>query len=353
MHFFRQSQPVSTPAQQSATYFRALLNEIHMMLDFTTSSPDRSLAALSIPDTKSQVEGDPPIIKITEILRRLNELEARLLGSSPLVTDDDQTFLQVLRDALGLMVRPASGLTIAYTTMVVGRQRRLLGRSRAEEAYGNLSGLASVHRFSQRLLMVLALTFAIVAVAESARVALGRSMLQTLQSLQTQRVALLAEMKQAEQVNQRADSSADAKIVALRSVLPVTGIGDSTPGSNQGLQIASFRPVIRLCDRPKLIAAVLKQSGIDLPMLSPEPDKDGAKVETAREAVLFDTPEQRDICDRDHILSEDFKVVHEALDRFENDWTSFLGPAFAAPFTLLERAVCTFATLVGSKCTEL
>ncbi len=353
MLFSHRSQPVSTPAQQNATYFRALLNEIHMMLDFITSSPDRSLATLSIPDTKSQVmEGDPPVIKITEILRRLNELEARLLAPNPPITDDDQTFLQVLRDALGLMVRPASGLTIAYTTMVVGRQRRLLGRSRAEEAYGNLAGLASVHRFGQGLLMVFALTFAVVAVAESARVALGRSMLQTLQTLQAQRLPLLAEMKQAEQVNQRADNSADSKVVALLSAVPVSGSAEGAPEKTQGLQVASFKPVIRLCDRPKLIAAILKQRGIALPMLVPDTDKEGAKVEVAKEAALFDTPEQRDICDRDHVLREDFEVVHKALDKFEDDWTSFLGPAFAAPFRVFEQAVCTLRALAGAKCTE-
>ena len=126
-----------------------LVNEIRMLLDFVTGSSVQTLKDLVIPNPDVVQSDDKPTVTLrnTEILNRLNDIETQLTteGAKPL-SSHDRSFLQLLRDALGAMVRPATGLTIAYSSMVVGRQRGRYDRSRTHPRRERLSqpGRASV-----------------------------------------------------------------------------------------------------------------------------------------------------------------------------------------------------------------
>jgi hypothetical protein len=317
--WFARKLSASDATSPSRGYCEAAINEIRMLLDFISGSSSQTLRTLTIPDPSAHpASGDAPLLKTAEILNRLNALEQKI-GLGGTVTSDERTFLQLLRDALSVLVRPASSLTIAYSAMVVRRQRQW-GRTRAEQAFGSYVGLATWHRWGQRLLMVLALLFAVVAVSESARVALGRSILQTIQSLQQQRAAINAEIKSIEQVDTRS--------------------GDQGPSAVAfTLAFGNDRPVIRLCDRPGVIAYQAHKGGTALPMIDNE-----------TELALFDSPEERDVCDRDRILAADFVVAHDALEQFHKDWTAFLGQGVAISSRMLQGAICWAAGRLSVSC---
>ena len=234
----------------------------------------------------------------TDILNRLNDIETQLTNEkiTPL-SSVDQSFLQLLRDALGSLVRPATGLTIAYSSMVVGRQRGQYDRSRAQRAlnaYPSLAGPAQRHRWAQRLLLLIAVFVTAGAVWQSANVALGRSLLQNVQSLQTQQVALAHDMTTLLEAN-RPSSPANPLVIA----------GMSLPAA----------PTLRLCDRPRAIAWQLQHDG-----------NPPFQLDATQEATLFDSPAEQALCDRDSILAAKFRIAHAGLIRYVTDWVSLLSP---------------------------
>ena len=306
-------------------YLDAIVSEIRLLLDYVTGSPAQTLKDLSIPDPNvPQPTGtqDATLIKNTDVLNRLNDLEQRI-AESGFISNEDRSFLQVLRDALGMMVRPASGLTIAYTALVVGNQRgggsKRTRAARAQIAYANLAGPARRHRWAQRVLLAMALLLTLSAVYESARVALGRSILQSLQALNVQRVGLSQEAMRLEQAEQQ---------------------GKVSPGSVPDPLTGAVPPkLVRLCDRPRIAAYNLHKQGVAVPSIG-----DGAEV------MLFETPAQQDICDRDSILAADFKVAHAGLGQFDADWAAMIRPEFAGPSGMLHRLNCWLDRQTGGRC---
>lgn len=315
MCFFR-SRGVKPPVSPDQTgYHTAIINEIRMLLDFVTGSPVQTLKDLVIPDPKAAPpvgDASPVLIRNAEILNRLNELELKVADGGKL-DSVERTFLQLLRDALGAMVRPASGLTIAYTAMVVGNQRAPYGQSRAmraQQAYENLALPARLHRYAQRVLLVLALCFTVAAVGESARVALGRSMLQGVQTLHAQQVAISLEMTKLLEAERQ---SGDFKF-------PDT-------------------PVLRLCDRSRVLTWRMHAEKID-----------SFRMDATQQATLFETPAQQEICDRDTILAAYFRIAHDGLIRFNSDWVSMIVPRESLPGRLASSVYCGIARLTNGGC---
>jgi hypothetical protein len=165
---------VSSPGDaERISYLRATLSEIRMLVDYVAASSVRTLDDLKIYDPGS----DPPAeLNAGQLLLRLDQIEARTTDQS--YTPSDLALIQVTRDALGRLVRPSSGLSVAYTAMVVGNQRGRKSESRAtlaQQAYPGLVSTAKAHRWAQRILLALAVVITISAVWESAKVALGKS----------------------------------------------------------------------------------------------------------------------------------------------------------------------------------
>ena len=296
------NQTPNPPAAEAGGYQGAVINEIRMLLDFVTGSPVQTLKDLAIPDPSLAPptgDADPVLMKNAAVLNRLNDLELKAANGGVL-NSAERTFLQLLRDALGAMVRPATGLTIAYSAMVVGNERAPFAQSRtmrAQQAYASLSGPALRHRWAQRLLLCIALFVTVGAVWESARVALGRSLLQSVQSLHTQQVSLSEEMTKLLETS-RPSGSVDPVVIGK-----ITLAGG---------------PVLRLCDRPRVLAWHLQ-------------DPNDYRMDATHEATLYETPAQQSLCDRDTILAADFRIAHDGLIRFSSDWVSMISPSGSLP----------------------
>ena len=241
-------------------------------------------------------------MKNAAVLNRLNDLELKVANGGALASTE-RTFLQLLRDALGAMVRPATGLTIAYSAMVVGNERAPYAQSRtvrAQQAYASLAGPAWRHRWAQRLLLCIALCVTVGAVWESARVALGRSLLQSVQSLHTQQVTLSDEMTKLLEAG-RPSGPVDPVVIGK-----ITLAGG---------------PVLRLCDRPRVLAWQMHAQNAD-----------DYRMDATHEATLYETPAQQSLCDRDTILAADFRIAHNGLIRFASDWVSMISPSGSLPY---------------------
>ena len=126
--------------------------------------------------------------------RKLRALDATSTGGVAAADFDgtDVAFLHLLRDGLNALVKPATGMTIAYTTMTMTNEgtgpapRRHL----AEQAYPSLRPAARLHRLFSYVFLALAVSATSFAVWEATKVALGKSLLASLQDLRTQQTAL-------------------------------------------------------------------------------------------------------------------------------------------------------------------
>src|SRR6202030_1906554 len=112
------------------------------------------------------------------------------------IKPEDTAFLQIMRDVLNRIARPASSLTIAYTALVTGSRRSKDAESReklARKAYGGMISTAHWHRLTQRMFLVFAVLITVLAVRESSNVALGRDYMRNLANLQVQQTSIAAE----------------------------------------------------------------------------------------------------------------------------------------------------------------
>ena len=128
-----------------------------------------------------------------QVLNEVSAIERAPLKRSQL---EAIAFLQVVRDALVALTSPSTGLTIAYTTLVVGDQRSADIESAfnlATQAYWRLQSRALWHRRLVRLLIALAVCFTFIAAWEATKAALGKSLLQNMDVLRTQQMSIMAE----------------------------------------------------------------------------------------------------------------------------------------------------------------
>lgn len=279
-----------------------LVSEIRLLLDYVAASSTRTLKDLTIPD-QDQPPSDPVprLMRSVAILERLNDIEAKLPDATTPIGSKDHTFLQFLRDALVAMVRPATGVTVAYSSMVVGRQRGAGVPSRAMWAvwaYPDLAGFAYRHRLSQYALLVIAAAVAVFAVWQSAHVALGRSLLQGIQTLQSQQVALSQDMTKLLEAN--------------RPKPPPTTVLTALEEAGIPLQAT---PILRLCERPRAIAWAMQNASLTPIRLGPTDP-----------ATLFESPAQQALCDRDTILATRFIIAHATLLEYRSAWWSVVAP---------------------------
>jgi hypothetical protein len=243
-------------------YYLALLNEIRMLVDYIAATATKTIGEIQIKDLRSpHAEAN-----IGGILMRLDEISAEFerpseAETASVIKAEDTAFLQIFRDLLNGIARPASSLTIAYTALVTGTGRGKDAESReklARKAYGGMISTAHWHRRTQRLFLVLALAITVLAVRESSNVALGRDYMRNLANLQTQQADLAQEKTR------------------LEALLPAPLEGVSVFG---------------LCGQESALANDFKQEKLD-PALS-------AQVQ--------------DLCGRDYVLAKNFGIVHDQL----------------------------------------
>src|SRR5229473_625933 len=102
-------------------YYLALLNEIRMLVDYIAADATQTIREIHIKDPRSPSEE----MTIGAILSRLDEINSELeqqaeAAAERAIKPEDTAFLQIMRDMLNGIARPASSLTIAYTALVTG-----------------------------------------------------------------------------------------------------------------------------------------------------------------------------------------------------------------------------------------
>jgi hypothetical protein len=277
-------------------HLRAMLSEIRMLVDYVAASSTRTLDDLKIHDPGS---APPAELNSGQLLLRLDEVEAR--AAEQAYNPSDLALIQIARDALGRLIRPASGLTVAYTAMVVGNRRGKRSESRAtfaQQAYPGFRSGATVHRWAQRALLVIAVLVTLTAVWESAKVALGKSLLQNLASLRVEQSKIAEEKAQLETTLDR---------------LPEGGLTPDTATNNGHITLAAFG----LCDRSKALAYYL--GGGVMPT-----DDD----ERHTPLSLSSSPLVRQVCGRDTVLAVNLGIAHADLRQYRTYWPGMVGSVF-------------------------
>jgi hypothetical protein len=115
---------------------RALIAEIQLLFDYAGGKANQSISDLKVPRIVDPGEQAPTaadgqrrdgFFTAQECLERLHLVERKLraLDATPaggVAADFDGTdvaFLHLLRDGLNALMKPATGMTIAYTTMTM------------------------------------------------------------------------------------------------------------------------------------------------------------------------------------------------------------------------------------------
>ena len=291
--------PADDPPDNAAVN-RALISEIWMLVDFVAGSSSQGLAQAVVMDPAAPANKLTP----TQLLQGVSNIEAAINANQPGV--QDRAFLQVVRDALNLLIAPATGLTVAYSSMVTGPLR---GRSAsrfalARQAYSNLPWRARGHRALSSLILVGALLCTGVAVWESAKVALGKALLQNMDLLRTQQAALNIEKVKLE-MSQPAGADAARKLddIAARAKVP----------------LASYR----ICDRASVRQALLSDKDVQEYIRAAATDKNPR-------LLAYASTEERDVCGRDDILRSNLDIVHGELVGYSANWPSMVGSVFAS-----------------------
>ena len=282
-------------------YILAVISEIWMLVDYVVGSSSKALENADFPVPSKQRAGTN--MAAAEMLELVSETEARLTGKQP-VLPSDRAYMQIVRDSLNVLVRPASGLSIAYTAMVTGplRRRSASRFALAQEAYPGLAGRGKWHRRMQIAVLLLLALATGAAVWESAKVALGKALLENIDTLRSQQVLLSAEKLKLE-LGQRSPLDAQNRLDQLIKSAPVP--------------VSAYR----LCDRAKAVAAIAVKA--DLSQAS-------QPVDASADAMppIYSSAEERDVCGRDYVLLKNFGIVHDELTTYTLNWPSMVGSVF-------------------------
>lgn len=288
-----------------ANYTQALVAEIRLLIRAVANDPSKRLSEMKVrwkgkDDTEAK---DRTFDDVVELLAELDE-------SSDARKDIKKIgLLQAIKDSVISLTTPATGLSIAYTALIVGDQRGTRSDSTfelARIAYGSLEKRANSHRFLIKALAALALLMAMFAAWEATKAALGKNLLQSVDRLHTQQ-GVLSDNKTKEEL-----------IVIDISKLP-------THATNKPVIDPNMLP---LCERSAYLPQIL---GLDTAQTS----DDTHKGEAAAKPPLDLTPRERELCGQDLILRTNFKLVHFSLRQFNYFWPDMVG----GPYSMAAHAL--------------
>jgi len=289
----RNKRVATVKSDQRRAYYWALLNEIRMLVDYIAANATHTLAEIHIKDPRLSTQE----MTIGAILSRLDEIDSELEQPSETAAEhsikpEDTAFLQIIRDTLNGVARPASSVTIAYTALVTGSRRGKDTESReklARKAYGGMISIARWHRRTQWTLLVLALFITLLAVRESSNVALGRDYMRNLASLQAQQASIAAEKTR------------------LEGMLPSPELLPTKPeGPDSQKDRDSRKPVVSVfdfCGDVGALANYFTQQTI------------GSELRA----------QVHDVCGRDFVLQKNLDIVRKQLEEYEGNWWEMAG----------------------------
>lgn len=277
-----------------SSYLSALRAEARILIRAIVGDPDKNISALQVQWRENDVDVTLDYPRVAALIAEPNPGdEASVLKRIGQ--------LQAVRDGLIRITRPATGYSIAYTGLVVGNERGKGSEATyelAKQAYGGLTHAATMHRWFIRALTLAALLIAIFASWEATKASLGRSLLQTLEPLRAQQTKLADEKKQIE-ADIAPPGDADAILVHPICELYESVLRGTTPDATVSTSVL--------------------------------PSKAAARI--------------RDVCGRDKILSENFKIAHDGLRLYLADWPDMVGSVYA-PVGHLTKATGRMAEAV-------
>jgi hypothetical protein len=325
--------PIAPDHTDAYAHERAMIAEIRLLFDYAGGNSKQSIVDLKVsridPPAGFLTPGAAPppaprdgFFTTQECLERLDSIERKLRvdGAAPNppsgdITGTDKAFLHLLRDGLNTLVQPATGMTVAYTAMTTTTEGTWQAPrlNLAEHAYPALRHLARRHRFCSYVFLALALFATSFAVWEATKVALGKSLLASLQELRTQQSALNADMM-------RLEAKPDS---ATKWNYP------TFPSHNYSLRAcenASYR--FYELDEPE--RAKLKSWAENRQKVEQAKSKALAKASDPRpyEILVFEAPTEREVCDRDVILASNFGLFYVGLREYRTNWPSLVGRSF-------------------------
>jgi hypothetical protein len=192
--------------------FKRELDEVFLLMDFVSGRPDKELSRLTVVDPGPVTEPGQPAANLSpqQVVARL-----ALVRYPPNKTWEqnayDAALLMLAKDCLTGLARPARGLTIAYTALFTGTSwaqalSRLFRRGKlasaspalpeqrffmlAESAFPGLSDEVSQFVRALGFLLIVAVLWLIWTAFAYWDVALGRSIVQRIDQIHTDRLAL-------------------------------------------------------------------------------------------------------------------------------------------------------------------
>lgn len=290
------NRPLSPRQEPRSGYALALIAEIRLLVRAISNDPTRRISSLRLSYHRSQDQAAENL-DYDQVLNEVSAIERAPLERSQLAAI---AFLQVVRDALVALTSPATGLTIAYTTLVVGDQRSADIESAfdlATQAYGRLQRRALWHRILVWVLIVVAVCFTFLAAWEATTAALGKSLLQNMDVLRTQQVLITAEKLKLETSLDRPAADKDL------------------------LEASTFKMLssswIPLCDRNRNRVLLAERNGLKEYL----PRDAGLKP-----LPLAASPAERDVCGRDSIVAQNIAIVHDEMQALLRSWPDMITP---------------------------
>jgi hypothetical protein len=287
-------------AEGRATYGSALVAEIRILVRAIANDPNKRLSDLSV-EWRDTEDSKPRKIDFAQIVYLIGDMEKNETSR----TDVGKLgLLQAIKDNLIALTKPATGLTISYTALVTGSNKREPVDSTIElarRAYGNLERQARSHGRLITMLSFLAIILALFAAWEATKASLGKDLLQSLDVLHVQQASLTEEKTKAE-LNTDKDSAATMDVA-----FKATGIAES---------------MIPLCDRSLYLRDYLNANYIAVFGRNA-----GGQIPDIRLSL---SALERELCGKDEILRSNLRLVHIELLRYNNFWPDLVGGPFAA-----------------------
>lgn len=279
-------------------YLDTLRAEIRLLARTVADDPNKQLSDLKVlwggktldyAETVEQLAKDDEGLSGPEQLRRLG-------------------LFQAIKDALVLKTTPATSLTIAYTTMVVGEQQSDEAESvhaLSRQVFGNLRLGARRYAWFVRGLAVVTLLMTGLAAWESTKASVGKNLLQTLEPLRSQQATLSADRFKLEMALEKSSGAGPTELDGLKRRLPVC--------------------LRYLVNEPSVTLAGSFQQLADI----------GVRQ--------HDGPEIRELCGRDEILAHNFDVAHVGIQNFMYFWPDLAGGLYA----VVGHAMATVHDTIG------
>jgi hypothetical protein len=307
-------------AFMATSYLDALTAEIRILIRTIATDPTKRLSAVKV--RWLDAARAPKDLTYPEVVAHIAHVDPPLAPSATAVEIANARteelikigLLQAIRDELVQLTAPATGLSIAYTSLVTGNERGSDADSMnglAKQAYGGLSLAAKFHKWMMFGLSMVSLLLAVFAAWEATKASVGKNLLQVLDPLRVQQTAVASDKFKLE--------------VAIDKDIKPAGFD------------ASYLPVC--------LRHILTENS-----LSAKPE---AKLISSEKLVLHTSPQIREVCGRDEILSGNFKIAHDGLFKYLHFWPDVAGGLYsvvghaAAPYIAPAEFVSS-AVLRGS-----